>query len=56
MADKDARVIQNYHKVCLQFLANLFETEVGQNMISGSVMKGIEILEFAAKSMTSVNE
>ena len=33
LKDKEAKVIQNYHLVCLKFLCNIFQTKEGKQIM-----------------------
>jgi hypothetical protein len=55
MKDKEAKVIQNYHMMSLKFLANVYQTEKGKEIMQNHE-KGIEMITFCMKSFLSCNE
>jgi hypothetical protein len=54
LKDKDAKVMQNYHLACMKFLANIFQTSEGKQIMQ-KVEYGKEMIEFCSRSMLSCN-
>jgi len=55
MKDANNKVMQNYHRISLQFLTNIFMTDVGKQIMQ-DIEKGNTLLEFCNSSLQSVNQ
>ena len=55
MKDASNKVAQNYQRICLQFLTNVFMTESGKQVMQ-DVEKGKQIMEFCSQCLTSCNQ
>ena len=55
LKDKEARVVQNYHLASMKFLANIFQTSEGKQIMQ-NLEKGEDLIEFCSKSFLSCNE
>jgi hypothetical protein len=52
--DPEAKVIQNYHLICLKMLANIYQTDSGKDFIAGKDAS-LVMLDFLTFSFDSVN-
>lgn len=52
--DSDARIMQNYHLVCLKMLSNMYLTESGKDFMQGQDASRI-LIDFCTFSLDSVN-
>ena len=50
MKDANNKVMQNYHRISLQFLTNIFATEVGKQTMQ-DIEKGTQLIEFCNTSL-----
>lgn len=48
-------MIQNYHLVSLKFLANIYQTSQGKQVMQ-DLERGTDLIEFCAKSFSSCND
>ena len=54
MKDANNKVMQNYHRISLQFLTNMFMTDIGKQIMQDPD-KGTQLIEFCNQSLCSVN-
>lgn len=52
--DPEAKVMHNYHLICLKMLGNIFQTQAGNDFISGAD-RAASLLDFCVFSFASVN-
>lgn len=54
LQDADAKVIHNYHQMCLKMLANVFATQKGRALMQ-DLERGRQLVAFCNTSLRSVN-
>jgi PUL domain len=52
--DPEAKVIQNYHLICLKMLGNIYQTDSGKEYVAGRDA-GLALMDFLIFSFDSVN-
>jgi hypothetical protein len=54
LRDAEAKVIQNYHLICLQMLGNIYQTSSGKDFIQGDDASQ-SLINFCTFSFSSIN-
>lgn len=52
--DADARIMQNYHMICLKMLGNIYQTEAGKEFLQGDDASSA-LIDFCTYSFSSIN-
>jgi hypothetical protein len=54
LKDPEAKIIQNYHLICLKMLGNIYQTESGKDYVQG-LDANTALIDFCVFSFDSIN-